>query len=203
MFELELIGLLNDYKKASEYDKKKIKESISKLIAQNEDKLSDFIEKNEVDTWAKTLIEECAKEKQEKEEEKVEKQEQESEYKVIRKAYEKWLGFYEKNNREADENCEKVILEIINFYAGNRFEVIEQILSIDDTEDYESFKNMLMNYLRKYFVTKVKAYRESEKYKSLGFFAKSREKRKILDLYKEIGAYKFNKSHIEEVLNGS
>jgi len=62
MFQIELISLLNDYKKATEdYSKNKIKSSISKLIQENGGEYQNFIDNQTLDSWATQFLDECEK----------------------------------------------------------------------------------------------------------------------------------------------
>lgn len=200
MFELELFELLNQLKKINdEYEINKIKNSISSLIKQNPEKYKSFIQKGQVSQEILKFLEEC--ENISLEEKNVEKKEITNDFEVIKNYYSKWLNFYNGNNKKIDENCEKIVVEIINFYVINRFDVLEKIFKVKDTEDFESFKNMINNYLRKYYAEKIELYMQSDEYESLGFFAKRKKRKEILFLLDEVGEYKFNQKKIGEVLN--
>ena len=93
------------------------------------------------------------------------------------------------------------IRDRINFYAPNRFFVLKKVLEIKDDNDFESFKNMLNNYVRKYFATKISKYYESEEFESLGFFYKRSKKREILNIIGELSKYNFDEKKILEVLD--
>lgn len=199
MFELELLELLNKLKRTNDnYEINKIKESITNLIAQNNDKYKNFLSKQELDFPTKKILEECENLVMQKKAQ--ENNESQNDFETIKNYYTSWLNYYEKNNKIADENCEKIILQIINFYILNRYNVLEKIFSINDSEDYESFKNMLKNYIRRYYAEKIENYIESDNYKTLGFFEKRKKKNQILNLLTQIGDYKFNPKLIGEVL---
>lgn len=192
MFELELIELLNKYKKSDTYEKGKIKKSITNLISQNKEQYEKFLNTQAIDAQTKQFLTQCEQEiSQEKDETK-------SDLEIIKNQYSKWLEIYEQNNRIPNQDNEKIILSLINFYAPNRFQILEQILQIKDTQDYEDFKNMLKNYLRKYFAEKIEQYYQSEAYKSLGFFAKRKKKDQIIKTIDNLGKYIFNPKEIEE-----
>lgn len=198
MFELELISLLNNYKKADTYEKKRISESITNLISQNKDKLEKFASENELDTESKDLLERIYKEIESQEKKNFD--ENSSDFEVIKTAYEKWLAYYETNNNIPEENCEKIIIDLINFYVPNRFEILKEALNINDNESYEVFKNMINNYIRKYFATKIQNYYENGKFTTLNFFQKRKKRKELLKIMDELGEYKFNKQKIEDVI---
>ncbi len=200
MFELELLELLNNLKKTDEeYEMKNIKQSISNLISQNHEKLENFVAKNQLDNNVLSILEECSNNVTSQE--KIEQSESNSEFDNIKSFYSKWLDYYNKNNKVAEENCENIVNQIINFYVLNRYRVLEKMLSIKDTQDFEAFKNMINNHLRKYYAQKVELYMESDTYNSLGFFSKRKKKDKIIKLLDEIGEYKFRQEFIGEVLS--
>jgi hypothetical protein len=200
MFELELFELLNQAKKVNdEYEINKVKNSISKLIKQNPEKYKLFIQKGEVNQETITFLEGC--EDINLEESKVDKKEITNDFEIIKKYYSKWLNFYEENNKETNENCEQIVLEIINFYVLNRYDVLEKVFKIKDSEDFESFKNMIRNYLRKYYAEKIEVYMQSDEFERLSFFSKRKKKNQILNLMDDIGEYNFNQKNIGEVLS--
>ena len=104
------------------------------------------------------------------------------------------------NNNEINTQCEQIIYEIIYHYAENQLETLNKILIIKTDTSYENFKNMLNNYLRKYFAEEIEKYYQSEEFKKLGFFKKKSKKKQILNILNEIGKYKFNQTKINEVL---
>jgi len=197
MFELELITFLNDYKKSDENTKNKILKSISNLIKENNDEFNNFISKDNLDEETKKLLKDCSNNFSK--DEKI-KTNEVSDFELIKNYYIKWENIYNQNNKIPNTENEKIVLEIINFYVINRFDVLEEVLKIKDSEDYESFKNMLKNYLRKYFAEKISNYYKSDNFKDLGFFEKRKKKNKILDFLAEIGQYKFDIKKMEEIL---
>ncbi len=196
MFELEIINLLNNYKKSEDYDKIKIKKSICNLIKENESDFNKFISKDGLDDENKKFLNDCYKSILVK---NIVKKDT-SDFELVKEYYLKWLEIFNRNNKIPNEENEKIILAIINFYVLNRFEVLEEILEIQDSEDFDSFKSMLKNYLRKYFAEKISIYYKSENFKNLGFFEKRKKKNQILEILNEIGEYKFDVKKIKVAL---
>lgn len=205
MFEVELIGLLNKFKSAqTDYDKNLMRNSIKNLCLQNKLEFERFVEKEGLDDEVREILNTIRIEISSNEalnESSVSKNEEDSDLEKIKKAYLGWRDFFVNNNREPNSNCEKVVVDLIMFYAPNRFEVLKRVLKIVDDNDYESFKNMLKNYLRTYFCEKIeKKYRSLKEDKSVGFFELRNRKKKIVDVLTEIGKYEFNEKKIMEVL---
>ncbi len=204
MFEIEFISLLNEYKKSDEYGRKKAEESISKLIASNIEKFEDFMSKNSQNFDQETIsfLKQCYEKSQQNDEEEDSSKVvgNISDMDIIKRYYDKWFTEYKKNNGILNEVNEKIVMEIINFYALNRFYVLEQLFKVHDTEEFEKFKNMIKNYARRYFAEKIEQYYESDSYKNLGIFEKRRKKKAIVEILNEIGEYRFNVKKITEEL---
>lgn len=197
MFELEILELLKKLKNTTdEYEIKKLKKSISNLIKENPLKYEHFIQMQALDNQTMKVFNEC--EKIESEEDQNKTSNEINDFEIIKKNYLKWLEIYQKNNNTPNETNEKIIQDIINFYIQNRFEIILQILKTNDDNDFEAFKNMLKNYLRKYFAEKINNYYKSENYTTLGFFAKKRKNKELLLTLDYIGKYEFEKIKLEE-----
>jgi len=208
MFEIELIGFLNRYKKSSDKnEKEKLKKSIEELTNQNQTELKHFLESQEIDEESKQFLNSYLKEEPEEgkekelqiEQDKKESQKSQQDVQIIMDYYQKWLDSYHRNSDQVTDECSKVVKDIINYYIVNHFDILLEILSMDDTQDFEKFKNHLKNNIRAYFGQKINEYFEG-KYTELGFFAKMKKKAQIKELIKEIGKYEFNREHIEEVL---
>jgi hypothetical protein len=198
MFELELINLLNEYKNSTEnYSKNKIKNSIKKLISENRNDLIIFKKKPEIEEWAKQIIEECENEIKEV---NSQSNEQNDDMRIIKSAYEKWLSEYKANQNQVNENCSKIMDQLINFYIIARFDVLESILRIEDGEEYEKFKGHLKNKLRSYFANKIGIYTQKYEFTNLSFLQKVRKKAQLKQLIENLKQYNFNPSKIEEVL---
>jgi len=199
MFDLEIIELLKKLKNTSEeYESKKIKKSICNLIKENPSKYEHFIQMQALDRETMKIFSEC--ESIEHEEDK-NKTNETSDFEIIKKHYEKWLEIYNQNEKIPNNQNEKIIEDLINFYIHNRFQILLQILKTNDEDgDFENFKNMLKNYLRKYFAEKINAYYKSENYQTLGFLKKREKNRELLLALDNIGHYNFDKTMINEVL---
>jgi len=194
MFQLELLELLKKFKKADEYEKEKLKSSIRSLIKENQEKYDEFINNTQLGGESKSILDESLATQ-----EPVEETEQNDDILIIKKYYETWLKTYKKNKNQISKENEQVITSLINFYIINRFEVLEKILDLKDTLDYENFKNHLKNSLRAYFAKLIEKYLASDNYESLNFFSKRRKKNEVLNILNDIGEYKFNKAKIKEI----
>ncbi len=201
MFELELIELINQLKKTEDkYEFIKIKNSIANLIHDNKNKYEKFKEtQQDLDQQTLGILEECENIVEHKEEEK--KVNSENDFEILKNYYAKWLEEYNKNKKVPTYKNEEIIEQIINFYVLNRFDIIEELLKVRDTQDFEDFKNMLRNYLRKYFALKVGEYYDSEAFESKSFFDKRRKRKEIINLLNEIGSYHFDRDKMGEVLS--
>ena len=206
MFQAELIGLLNKFKTTqTDYEKNLIRNSIKNLCLQNREEFENFSQREsvspEIEELFKTIRMSLSTNVALDEENQI-KSESDSDLEKIKNAFLEWKNFFIQNNRVAESNCERIVVELIMFYAQNRFEVLQKVLKIHDDSDFESFKNMLRNYLRKFFGEKIeKVYQDLEKDESVGFFKKQGLKKKILIVLREIAKYEFNEVKIKEVLN--
>ncbi len=215
MFKLELIELLNGYFSSNDdYDRKKKKDSIIKLIKENINEYNDFILNSSLDIpdEYKSFLEECISSSKnlvenngivELKKEEVDENSNLNKTKsdILKEYYFKWKGEYIRNNFQVSPENVRIIKLIINEFLPDNLDLIKRILMIKDDENYESFKNMLNNYLRAYYLEKLKGFRNSEEFKSLGFFKKLVLKKKLLKLYDDIGNYIFNQDEINSVLN--
>ncbi len=198
MFELEILELLKKIKSATdEYELKKLKKSLCNLIKENQQKYENFIQMQVLDNQTLKIFNECEKIEIE---ENQNKNNETSDFEIIKKYYLNWLRIYQNNNGIVNEQNEIIINQIITFYAQNRIEVLIGILKTNDDENFEAFKNMLQNYLRKYFAEKINKYYTNENYLNLGFFNKRKKKKKILEILDSIGKYEFDIDKINEVL---
>lgn len=202
MFELELLELLNQSKRTTDnYKLEKIKDSISKLITEHKEEYDKFINSQTIDEQTNQFLKEAQnKANTEKLEAQQKATDTNNDFENIKLAYKKWLLEYNNNSKQVNENCENIINDIINFYIKSRFHILEEILTITDTEDFESFKNHLKNKIRTYFLEKIKSYMQTENYQKMFFFKKLRKKNEINSLITELSNYKFNPKKIEEVL---
>lgn len=198
MFELELINLIKEYGNTADiYDKKKIKNSISRLITQNPEKYQKFLQINQPTQDILNFLKEC---ETYIEEQKIQTNTNDD-YIIIKNYYINWLENYVNNNNTTNENCNQIIEQIIKTYAANRFEIIEKILNLDDDSNYESFKWHLKNKLRAKLADKIEEYIISENYQKLNFIKKLKKKNEINSIINEIGNYKFNLKKIEIALS--
>lgn len=199
MFELELLELLNNLKKThDEYERNKIKSSIFTLISQNKEKYDIFIQNQGLDAKTLQFLNEVANQNPSQETSSEDKQD--DDFSIIKKYYGKWLEIYTQNNKNITPENEKIIQELINFYVLNRFGVLEKILTIQDSLDYDAFKWHLKNQLRVYFGNKIKNYVESENYLKLSFLQKIKKKRVLNLIIDEIAKYKFDLKFMEVTL---
>lgn len=215
MFELELISLINEYKKSfSDYDKKQVFTRIENLVLEKSQKFETFIMKNnssfDEDTNKIILIlKEEIKNKKENlnskddtsDTENTEIKNTQTDFDMIKNVYEKWLVEFRKNLEE-NPNCQKMIKDLVNYYMPNNFQTIKKIFDINDNQDFENFKNMIKNYLRIYYVSKIKEYRTSEQFNSMNFFKKFKIKKEIHEIYQDLGKYVFEDDRINKLIGG-
>lgn len=206
MIEIEIISLLNKYKNSTtDFDKNKFKNSIKRLILENPGEFDKFINSSSLDSKTINFLK-SLEDLSELEESKKSNSgsatdsELNSDLEKIKQVYNVWRENFVNNNRVPNEACENVLNEMINFYAPNRFFVLKRVLEIKDDNDFESFKNMLNNYIRKYFAEKISKYYESDEFKNLGFFSKRSKKREILNVISDMSKYVFDEKKILEVL---
>lgn len=213
MFELELIEILNRYKKSDKYEQEKIKDSITKLILEDKDKFNNFLntQSENLDDESKKLLQICFENSQKinqinsndvKIENNPNNNKINSDFQIIKNLYEQWLKEYKSNNSQPNQKCIEIINSIIKVYADEKIETINKILSIKDSNDFNSFKTMIKNLLRIYFTEKISEYRKSDKYKNLNFIKKIFKKKEILKLYDELGRYEFNVDKIHKLILG-
>ncbi|NQZ85369.1 MAG: hypothetical protein HRU03_06640 [Nanoarchaeales archaeon] len=205
MFEIEIISLLNKYKKSeTDFDKNKFKNSIKRLIYENSGEFDKFVNSSQLDNdtviFLKGLERIGEDENTDKSKNNISNNEIESDLEKIKQVYNIWRNNFVNNSRVANEKCESVLVEMIEFYAPNRFYLLKRVLEIEDDNDFESFKNMLSNYIRRYYALKITKYFESDNFNSLGFFAKRKKKNELLDVIEKIGKYEFDEKKILEVL---
>lgn len=198
MFDLELINLINEYKKTQEtYERNKIKKSISNLIKQNPDLYQNFIQLQQIDLQTKQILNECETEIQNNE--KI--SETKDDFEIIKTYFYKWLEIYNQNGKEVSPENTKIVTNIINHYLIHRYDTLEKIFELTDGEDFESFKWHIKNELRIYYINQIRRYRESENYKNLNFIKKIQKDHQINLLINDLGKYIFKPKHYEEVLN--
>ncbi len=205
MLQLELIELLNKYKKSDKYEQEKIKNSISNLILENKDEFNKFIKSNEqnLDIDSKNLLQNCFDDNLKKEVEKEENDnlnKSNSDFDMIKEIYNLWLKEYLNNDNQVNSKCVDIANKIIENYADSKMDVIQKILNINDSNNFNSFKIMIKNLLRSHFAKKIIDYRKSNRYQKLNFFQKIMKKKEILNLYDELGKYEFNVDKINKLI---
>lgn len=203
MFEIEMIGLLNKYKNCeTDFDKNKFKNSIKKMIFENSGEFDKFISSSSLDSETINFLKSLESES-ESENKKISESDNgddlESDLEKIKQAYVLWRTDFVNNNRIPNLRCEQIISEMIGFYISNRFFILKKVLDIVDDNDFESFKTMLKNYIRKYFAEKITVYYESEEFKSLGFFDKRKKKKEIIEVIDNMAKYNFDEKKIMEI----
>ena len=191
MFHLELRNLISEYKSASDYSRPKIKENIANLVNQHESEYQRLVTEGMLDDNSIEIIQECMKKETGPNED----------IQFIKRKFAEWVGNYRSNNSVPNNDCRIIIANLISTYAPNRFEVLDKILKINDSQEYEEFKTMLMNFLQAYYAEKIMEYYESNMFKEKGFFQKRKKRNQLLKLTDEIGKYQFNPQKIKEVLS--
>lgn len=207
MFELDILELLNKYRKANdEYNKTKILKSINSLIKENPEKFEKVKNSPDFDSETFSILKKAIDMQDEESEEKNEETQinnnsQSSDIQRVKKAYDNWLLEFKKNGYKPSAKSEMMVSELVNYYILNNFRVIEQILTIEEDETYEKFKNMVTNFTRLYFTNKLKDYRTSQKFKERSLFKRKMIERHILEIYKQMEKYNFNPKRVEEIIN--
>lgn len=192
MFQIEILKLLNEYKKSTdEYTLNRIKEAIYNLILQNSSEFESFLQTDQLDQDTKNFLMQCKNEAEEKNKQVSESEENEI-FSMIKQYYMKWLQYFKNNNNVPEENCEQIIDQIISYCIEDKYLILNKILEIEDSSDYEAFKNMMKNYIRKHLSQKVLNYYNGEKFKSLSFFEKRKKRKELVTILDEIGSYRFN-----------
>ncbi len=196
MFTIELLTLLKSIKQSD--NPTSYYPSLYKLISENEDKYLAFKQTPEYTQEIETIITTAIETTKQKEEE-AKLDIIDDDFSKIKQVYLLWQQEYNKTHSITPKNSE-LVESIINFYAENRFDVLEKILEIETDRDYELFKNHLRNKLRTYFSNKMLEYSKSQQYNKLNFINKFKKKKEVVDLLNEINAYTFNVKKIKEVL---
>jgi len=216
MFQLELIELINKFRTSTDdYEKNKIIISISNLIKENKEEYQKFLD-NPIYDFVNTNTMEILKIAESKIEINNEEKNnnnnnnnlpqnhkninQEDTTEIVKNIYLNWEKQFEINNYKNNKECENIINSLVNKFAENQLDVLLKILEINDTQNFEIFKNMIKNHLRKYFILKIKTYRKSPEFEKKNFFEKRKRKKEIFKLYEELGKYKFNYNKIIGVL---
>jgi len=206
MFDLEIIELINEYKKLnSDYEKTKLKNTFTNLIKENPDKFNNFLEKYsaQVDDNIKTLFSQLENEIKNNinttNNNKEEPQENDDVI-IIKNYFTSWLNNYTDNNNQTNEQCNQIVKEIVKKYTEHKFDTIEKLLEIDNGEEYDKFKWHIKNNLRLYYATKVQNYITKLEEQNLSFLSKFKIKHQINKILKDIQNYKFNRNYMAEVL---
>lgn len=199
MFEIEIIGLINKYKNSmSDEEKNNYKMLLKKLILENEGSFNSFVNSESIDAETINFLQGL---KKDGETESIVYDENSSDLEKIKNSYLSWEKYFSANNNVAENNCENIIVQLVVFYAPNRLGVLKRLFSIKDSEDFESFKIMLKNYLRKYYSEKIEKIYVSAEFEGLGFFEKRKKEQKVLKVVSDLENYIFNEKEILEVLS--
>lgn len=194
MFKLELLDLLKRYPSAEEYEQKKILHSLNKLISEHQEEFQFFISEANLSEGQQGIIDKA-------QESPLETPEQNSDFEKIKKYYSEWNTEFLRNGRVPSERCEQIVVELIKFYAPNRFEVLQHVIDIEDDQDYEAFKNMLMNYLKAYYYQMLGDFLKSSRFDQLD----EKEQDKRLDetekIFNQLDRYQYPISKIREVMS--
>lgn len=196
MFTIELLSLLQNIKQSNEPSS--YYSSLAKLINENKAKFEEFKLSPEYTAEIEEIVTSALSHEEVKLEE-TKLNDIDDDFSKIKQAYIIWQQEYNKTNTITPRNSE-IVDEIINFYAENRFDILEKILEIETDQDYELFKNHLRNKLRVYFSKQIVQYSKSEKYKALNFIKKFKKRKELFDLMNELNKYNFNSKKINEVL---
>jgi hypothetical protein len=203
MFKLEILELL---KKFDKENSNQIKEKISSLIKNNEEEFEIFINEGFLDEKhiqiLKDIVKIIEKEKTQKKSKNSTPQinQTENDINKINEIFFKYTELLKNNNNKVNEEIDKLIFDIVDFYFNNRLNVLLKIFEIKDSHEYEKFKNHIKNHIKSKIAKKVKDYMESENYLNLGFFKKKKKENELFDLLELNGTYKFKEINLE-VLN--
>ena len=197
MFKTEFLSLIKEYHNSSGEEKKKILNSMLKLANDHPEEYEELRTQGIVtDQIEQDLIE--TSKNQEAEEEKKQTQPYD-EVSRIKNVFLQWVNEYNPD-APTTPNMNKLVEDIVKFYAPNRFGVLQRILSINDSPEFEAFKNHLKNNIRAYYAQKILDYTNSQKYKDLKFLKKMRKDKELKKILDDINSYEFDPEKIREVL---
>lgn len=194
MFKLEFFSLLKEIKNTQGNQRKDLLKSLNKLLEQHQQEYQQFVEQGMITQDIQEIIKEAQQISQ-----TPSKEEENDDMQRIKNSYYKWLEDY-KNNSTPTQTMFQIVKELVQFYAPNRFSILQKVLEINDTQDFEAFKLHLKNTIRAYFAEQIEQYIQSEEYQQLWFLPRMRKYRQIRQLLIEINNYTFNKQKIDEVL---
>ena len=198
MFKFDIMKLINNYYSTSDnYKRQAINSEIRKLVKENREEAQRFLEHEAISNAAQSLIQEALTQIDEKE---FKQKELEEDIGNIREGFSLWLQDFTNNNKTPTKRCAEIIEQLIDFYISNRYEVLEQIISTRDTEEFELFKNHLMNKLREYLSQRIITTKNLENFKKLPYFKRRKEQKKFINFLKEMNNYKFRIKEIREAL---
>ena len=224
MFKLEIIDLLNKIKNASDdYTANNFKNSLKRLIKQNIEEYKTFKNSGNIDSGMLRFLDICEKEiESEMMSNNVDNgssnpisnsgqsstpnivqnytPSSNSDSVVVKNFFDNWKNSFIQNGRVPNENCERIILELINYYVPNKLNIIQELLKVSDSQDFDSFKNMINNYIKDYFNKRISVYLDSEEYNGKWLLAKKNKNMQIMRLINDIGEYKFDLKKIEGIL---
>lgn len=205
MFKSEFLFLINEIKNLQGPQRANKLQSLQKLISQHNDEFNDLKLEGEFTTEVQSIIEEAqslntALEDTSSVHENSTSPPVTSDLEKVKQAYLIWLQEFQQTRSQVTPKMSSIISDLVSFYAPQRFGVLQQILEIRDSREYDIFKLHLKNNLRAYYGQKVQNYLNSDKYEKLSFLKKYRKDKEITRLLQEINSYKFNPQKIEEVL---
>ena len=213
MFIISLLNLLNEYNSSSKEKNNIQRDNIKKLITENFDEFENFYSTQFYDLSSdkQDLIEDIKEEIEdvktsnqndnlniENENENENSKSFNADIEKLKQSFFIWEEEFTKNN---ENKCLDIVRDIVNFYVKNRFEILKKFLDVKlENDNFQKFKNYILNYLRKYFSNLILDYLENEEFKNLNFFKKIKMKKKIMELTKKISLYEFDIDEINLVV---
>lgn len=202
MFKSEFLFLLNEIKNLQGSQRTNKLQSLQKLISQHKDEFNDLKIEGEFTPEVTSIIEEAQSLSTSLEENSDSSTPPPftSDLQKVKQAYLMWLEEFQQTRSQVTSKMSSIISDLVSFYAPQRFGVLQQILEITDSKEYDIFKLHLKNNLRAYYGEKIQNYLNSESYDNLSFLKKYRKDKEIKKLLGDISSYRFTPQKIEEVL---
>ena len=196
MFKIEFFSLLKEIREATGQQRKQQLQSLLKLIQEHPQEYNEIEQQGLITEEVISLIDEAKS----LEEENKPQNNNNEDFDKIKQAYSQWLQEYQQSGGVTTQNMAKIVEELVQFYAPQRFEVINQMLNIKDSDEFEKFKLHIKNRLRAYYAEKIEEYMSSSNYTSLSFLKKYKKNKQLRKLLTAINNYEFNPKSIAEVL---